>query len=125
VKKVRERANAIENSESRLSNPINAKSLEKLILAERAREFLFEGKRWYDVLRFAKRGGYAGDNLEYLTTMAIYSAPPEKVKSLQTKYETRIETSYPHYWFHYWPIQLSVVEMNKNLEQNEYFKLRQ
>jgi hypothetical protein len=28
------------------------------ILAERGREFAFEGKRWFDILRNAKRGGY-------------------------------------------------------------------
>lgn len=28
------------------------------ILAERGREFAFEGKRWFDILRHAKRGGY-------------------------------------------------------------------
>ena len=125
VKKVRERSNAIttKGSEADIQN-LSVKSLERLILAERAREFLFEGKRWYDVLRFAKRDNYGGDNLDYLTTMAIYSAPPEKVKSLQTKYETKTET-YPYYWYHYWPILAGTVEMNKNLEQNEYFKLQQ
>jgi hypothetical protein len=110
---VRERANAVEGAGSRLQSPINGKTLEKLILEERAREFLFEGKRWYDVLRHARRNDYAGENREYLMNMAINSAPPEKQASLQVKYLDN--------WFHYWPIYISAVEINKNLAQNEFY----
>jgi hypothetical protein len=31
--------------------------MENLLLEERQREFLFEGKRWYDLVRFAVRDG--------------------------------------------------------------------
>jgi hypothetical protein len=110
---IRERANAVDGPGSRLQSPIDGKTLEKLILEERAREFLFEGKRWYDVLRHARRDSYAGQNREYLTNMAINSAPPEKQASLQVKYLDS--------WFHYWPIYVSAVEINKNLVQNEFY----
>lgn len=114
VKQIRSRANAIETSDSELDAPIDGKALEQLILNERARELAFEGKRWYDVLRFAKRNTYEGENLSYLMQLAVNSAPPEKLQSLQVKYNNR--------WFHYWPIYISAVEINKNLKQNEFYQ---
>ncbi|MDR1342404.1 MAG: RagB/SusD family nutrient uptake outer membrane protein [Prevotellaceae bacterium] len=111
VKQIRSRANAIDNSDSELAAPIDGKALERLILAERARELAFEGKRWYDVLRFAKRDSYADKS--YLMQLAINSAPPEKLMSLQLKYNNT--------WFHYWPIYIDAVEINKNLKQNEFY----
>lgn len=42
----------------RKSDYIDTKgSMEQLLLAERQREFLFEGKRWFDLVRFARRDG--------------------------------------------------------------------
>jgi len=121
VKRIRERANAVETAATNMQT-LSRKSLEKLILEERAREFLFEGKRWYDVLRFAKRNNYGGanrENLDYLINLAIYSAPPEKAASLKEKYQAE-----PFPWFHYWPIHTNAVEINKKLVQNEYFRLQ-
>ena len=40
--------------------------MEEFVLAERGRELIFEGKRWFDVLRQAKRNNYDGENLNYL-----------------------------------------------------------
>jgi hypothetical protein len=120
VRQIRERANAVENSDSDLGAIIDGKALERLILNERARELAFEGKRWYDVLRFARRDNYGYDpvekkdaNREYLMQLAINSAPPEKLASLQVKYTNN--------WFHYWPIHVGTVEINKNLVQNEFY----
>jgi hypothetical protein len=113
VRQIRERANAVEGAGNRMSYPINGKALERLILEERAREFTFEGKRWYDVLRHARRNSYADENRDYLLNMAINSAPPEKQASLQVKYFDS--------WFHYWPIFVDAVEINKNLTQNEFY----
>jgi hypothetical protein len=117
---IRERANAVNNSDSDLGSPIDGKALERLILAERARELAFEGKRWYDVLRFARRDNYGYSeeenkdvNREYLMELAINSAPPEKLASLQVKYAST--------WFHYWPIYVNTIEINKNLVQNEFY----
>ena len=105
---------SVETSGTVFSSPIDGKELERLILDERAREFAFEGKRWYDVLRFARRDNYAGDNRHYLMLMAINGASPDKVESLQTKYNNN--------WFHYWPIYANAVETNPNLDQNEFYK---
>lgn len=40
--------------------------MEKLILVERQREFIGEGKRWYDLVRFALRRGNTADMLAIL-----------------------------------------------------------
>jgi hypothetical protein len=94
---------------------VDGKSLEKAILEERAREFAYEGKRWYDVLRYAKRGNYAGNNLQYLLSLAISSASPQKQQSLVAKYKD------PKHNSHYWPIYFSEIEDNKKLVQNEFY----
>jgi starch-binding outer membrane protein, SusD/RagB family len=89
--------------------------LEAYLLKERAREFMFEGKRWYDVLRFSKRNNY--ENLSYLLNLALNtSAPPEKQKSLQTKYRD-IRS-------HYWPIYVTELENNPKLVQNDFYETK-
>ncbi len=116
VRQIRDRANAIEDSESDAmnGNSIQGKSLEQLILSERARELSFEGKRWYDVLRHAKRGNFSSANNIYLQNLAINAAPSDKVASLLVKYKSE--------WFCYWPIPLSAMETNPNLIQNDFYK---
>ena len=42
-------------------------AIEKLVLAERLRELCFEGKRWYDLLRYSYRHT---DGVDYTTTLA-------------------------------------------------------
>ena len=45
----------------------NAKQMEELVLKERRRELLFEGKRWFDLVRMARRDG----NTERLTQLVL------------------------------------------------------
>jgi len=113
---VRDARNAVNTSDYKfITGNVDGKSLEKAILDERAREFSYEGKRWYDVLRYAKRGNYAGNNLQYLLTLAINSASPQKQQSLMAKYKD------PKHNSHYWPIYISELEANKQLIQNEFY----
>jgi starch-binding outer membrane protein, SusD/RagB family len=113
INMVRDRANAQDGGVVFTKDKIKAEELESFLLDERAREFLFEGKRWYDILRFAKRDNYSGMN--YLLDLALRtSAPSEKQKSLQTKYRD-IRS-------HYWPIYFEEVENNPLLVQNDYYK---
>jgi len=74
---------------------------------------IFEGKRWFDVLRQAKRNNYDGENLNYLMTLAEYSAPASKVNSLKAKYR--------NYHSHYLPIYSEEIDANPLLEQNEFY----
>jgi len=113
---VRKARNAVQTSDYKfVTNDVDGKMLEKAILDERAREFTFEGKRWYDVLRNAKRGNYEGNNLQYLVNLAINSASPLKQQSLIAKYKD------PKHNSHYWPIYIREIETNKNLIQNEFY----
>jgi len=112
---VRSARNAVETSDYNFQAPISGTSLETAILDERSREFAYEGKRWYDVLRYAKRDNYGGDNIQYLNNLAIRSAAPEKQQSLIAKYKD------PKHNSHYWPIYVSEIEANKELKQNEFY----
>ncbi len=112
---VRSARNAVASQEYIFTDPVDGKLLESAILDERAREFAYEGKRWYDVLRNAKRGNYAGNNINYLVNLAINSASPAKQQSLISKYMD------PKHNSHYWPIFNTELEVNKALIQNEFY----
>lgn len=114
LEKVRVRANAVETTDpTHGETEYSGKVMEEFVLQERAREMAYEGKRWFDVLRQAKRDHYSGDHLEYLLKLAVSSAPPEKVFSLQTKYK--------NHQSHYLPISRGELEANPLLKQNEFY----
>lgn len=112
---VRTARNAVITPEYKYNGDIDGASLEESILNERAREFAYEGKRWYDVLRYAKRNDYKGNNILYLLDVAVNSASPEKQQSLIAKYKD------PKHNSHYWPIYEFELEANKALKQNEFY----
>jgi hypothetical protein len=117
LQQIRDRANAPESTDLFYgqSGDLDAKTMEEFILTERAREFMFEGKRWFDVLRHAKRNNYSERNLNYLLKLAILSTTPEKVSSLQNKWRNNPGS-------HYLPIHLDEIKTNKNLVQNEFYQ---
>ncbi len=91
---------------------LSVSTVEEFILQEEAREFAFEGKRWYDVLRNAKRNNYA--NLKYLVNMCVYSTSADKVYSLQSKYSNNFNS-------HYLPIYYDDLQSNSLLKQNSFY----
>ncbi|KDN54834.1 RagB/SusD family nutrient uptake outer membrane protein [Flavobacterium seoulense] len=82
------------------------------LLDERAREFAYEGKRWFDLLRNAKRNNYA--RLDILLEAGISGALPEQQQSVLAK--LRDPNS------HYLPINTFELFTNKALVQNPFYK---
>jgi hypothetical protein len=93
-------------------DPNNTDQVTDFILDERAREFSFEGKRWYDVLRNAKRNNY--ERLDILLDMVTKAAPPERQQSALNKYKD--------FNSHYFPIYFYELNTDKNLEQNPFYQ---
>ncbi len=86
--------------------------IQDFILQERAREFCFEGKRWFDVLRNAKRDNY--QRLNILLNMVAISVPSNQQQSAQVKMQDKNA--------HYMPIYLNELQTNKLLVQNPFYR---
>jgi starch-binding outer membrane protein, SusD/RagB family len=85
--------------------------LRKAVLDERAREFIVEGKRWFDLLRAAKRNQFR--NKQIIINMIISGADVKQQAILKTKvYDTM---SY------YLPIPENDIIYNQNLVQNPFY----
>ena len=82
--------------------------MEDLLFAERHREFLFEGKRWYDLVRLARRDG----KTERLVSCAIR-------KYRQDVNVIKIKLTDPNYI--YFPYAKSELKANPLLKQNPAF----
>jgi hypothetical protein len=82
------------------------------ILRERAREFAFEGKRWFDVLRHGKRNDYA--RIDLILGVVGTNAGTSKGDLILAKYRD-IRS-------HYLPINIDELSADKNLVQNPYYQ---
>lgn len=82
--------------------------IEDLVLKERQRELMFEGKRWYDLVRRAQRDG----NTSVLASNAVkkYSDNSSVIQSKLSKMDAI-----------YWPYNIEELKVNKNLTQNPAF----
>ncbi|MBO9203787.1 MULTISPECIES: RagB/SusD family nutrient uptake outer membrane protein [Niastella] len=108
---IRKRAHALPATDHGV-DPNSVEQVTDFILEERAREFSFEGKRWYDVLRNAKRNNY--ERLDIILEMVRNAAPPERQQSAMNKY--RDVNS------HYFPIYYYELNTDKNLVQNPFYQ---
>jgi hypothetical protein len=85
--------------------------LRQEILDEKGREFILEGKRWFDLLRAAKRNNF--ENKQLIIKMILSGADIKQQAILRTKvYDT---LSY------YLPIPERELTFNQNLLQNPYY----
>jgi hypothetical protein len=85
--------------------------LRELLLDERGREFLFEGRRWFDMLRAAKRNNF--ENKQLIIDMILSGADIKQQAILRTRvYDT---LSY------YLPVPERELIFNQNLVQNPFY----
>ena len=82
--------------------------METLVLRERQRELLFEGKRWFDLVRKAQRDG----NTIQISAAAV--AKSSTNASLVQNKMTKMDAIY-------WPYNYEELKVNKNLVQNPAF----
>lgn len=81
------------------------------VLAERSREFAFEGKRWFDLLRFAKRNNYA--HMEIFTDLVSKTVLASAQQGAITKYQDKDS--------HYFPINEADIFADLKLIQNPFY----
>jgi len=82
--------------------------LYELVLEERQRELLFEGKRWFDLVRMARREGSSA-------TLAKYAS--KKQQGGGTMAANRLQKMDAIYW----PYNVNELKVNANLVQNPAF----
>jgi hypothetical protein len=109
VKTIRTRASALDLEPM---DSTNQGAMSAFILEERQREFAFEGKRWFDVLRNAKRNNY--QQLSLLLNMAAISIPTDRQQAAFNKLRDKNS--------HYFPIHFTELQSNKLLVQNPFYK---
>ncbi len=111
IEDIRTKRRAISQTAQNVTST-NKAQMTDYLLAERAREFAFEGKRWFDVLRNARRNNY--ERLDLLISMALISAPADQQQSIIAKLQDPNS--------HYLPINEYELYTNKALVQNPFYK---
>ena len=91
-----------------IANYQSKDAMERLVLRERQRELLFEGKRWFDLMRRARRIGSVTPLLEYVTEKLSQSS------GTQINSNSIIDALYL-------PINKSELDANPELKQNPYY----
>ncbi|MEO5909765.1 MAG: RagB/SusD family nutrient uptake outer membrane protein [Pelobium sp.] len=111
INDLRSNRNALIDTEEVPSSD-DPEGISEYILHERSREFAFEGKRWYDMLRIAKRNDYR--QLGVMIAIIAEAAPVDRQQSIINKYkDTRS---------HYLPINQNDLQLDKNLVQNPFYQ---
>jgi hypothetical protein len=97
-----------ENDESlKPANYISKKEREELVLRERQRELLFEGKRWFDLMRVARRENSVANLNKFVTTKRQDSPAPLGALVMDAIYM---------------PIFKAELNANENLRQNPFYE---
>lgn len=105
--KIRKRAGI----EGKLNPASSEFDMLKMVMDERRREFVGEGKNWFDLLRMAKRNNYKYK--DYLIQQVISVIPLNNVAIVSSKL---LNTD-----AHYLPIHQDELNANRLLEQNPYY----
>ena len=98
--------------------------MEELVLAERARELCFEGKRWYDLMRYNYRHTATQADLTKKLSETYVTNSTEFFDLALRKYTvpTAIKVKMRDERYLYMPINQDEVEINTNLVQNSVYK---
>ncbi len=108
---IRERARALLSTAANPA-PTDKVAIADYILKERAREFAFEGKRWFDLLRIARRDNY--QRLDILLDVVATTVPANRQQSAIAKFRDKNA--------HYLPILSYELTTNKALVQNPFYQ---
>ena len=101
--------NGSRSSTLKKADYIDSKSaMENLVIEERQREFLFEGKRWYDLVRVSRRDG---DNTRLINLVSR--------KYLENVNALKIKLADPN--IIYFPYSKNELKVNPLLKQNPAF----
>jgi hypothetical protein len=98
--------------------------MEELVLAERARELCFEGKRWYDLMRYNYRHTATQADLTKKLTESYVQNSEEFYDLALRKYTvpTAMKVKMRDERYLYMPINQDEVELNTSLVQNPVYK---
>lgn len=110
INDIRLKRNAV-TATSETPDPGDPDGIVDYILNERAREFAFEGKRWYDLLRIAKRDNYR--RISILLDMVARTVTPALQQSAVTKFKDVNS--------HYLPIRENELFSDPKLIQNPFY----
>jgi hypothetical protein len=82
-----------------------------LILNEKQKEFLFEGKRWYDLLRTSRREKESPNRVftEFIS------------RNISYEYREPAISKYTNEWARYLPVPYDDLKTNKLLKQNPFY----
>lgn len=92
----------------KLNNYPDKGAMQELVLRERQRELLFEGKRWFDLMRVARRNNDA-------TAIMKYISPKLTGDNMQIKKMSIMDALYM-------PVLQSQIEINPKLVQNPFYE---
>ena len=109
INAISKRSNCSTGSKELDYSKFNTKSqMQELVLAERQRELMFEGKRWYDLVRRSRRDG----NTNFL--VGVVSRKGSSGGTAISSKLSRMDAIY-------WPYNNDEIKVNKNLVQNPAF----
>lgn len=111
VNTVRERAHALDIT-AETPDTSDAEGITEYILSERSREFAYEGKRWFDVLRVAKRNNY--EDLSLLLQIVSENVPGNLKQTVINKYKDVRS--------HYLPVNATELQADPKLVQNPFYQ---
>ena len=92
-----------------LSSYQSKKELEELVMVERQRELMFEGKRWFDLLRMVRREGKTDRLIRMVTRKSEENSSvlSSKLKDMNALY---------------WPVEENELKANPTLKQNPFYE---